>query len=190
MKLIRVLAVDDDPDFQYLLEQTVGSQPDMELVAVCSDGSQAFQAVQRHCPDIVLMDDQPSKIAEAIRLARRTIRIARENIWFAIGVKVAILILASVCAYSAAMGKVLSVDASSTIINSSFLCVCSKTERIACPIVFSALNAGITTEISCSAYNVFSTLPRPFMRKNQYRCFCNTIQIKQHRLIIYVLHIV
>ena len=46
--------------------------------------------------DIVLMDDQPSKIAEAIRLARRTIRIARENIWFAIGVKVAILILASV----------------------------------------------------------------------------------------------
>lgn len=56
MKLIRVLAVDDDPDFQYLLEQTVGSQPDMELVAVCSDGSQAFQAVQRHCPDIVLMD--------------------------------------------------------------------------------------------------------------------------------------
>ena len=56
MKLIRVLSVDGDPDFQYLLEQTVGSQPDMELVAVCSDGSQAFQAVQRHCPDIVLMD--------------------------------------------------------------------------------------------------------------------------------------
>ena len=45
MKLSRVLAVDDEPDFQYLLEQTVGSQPDMELVAVCSDGSQAFQAV-------------------------------------------------------------------------------------------------------------------------------------------------
>ena len=56
MKRIRILAVDDDPDFQYLLEQTVGSQPDMELVAVCSDGSEAFRAVQRHCPDIVLMD--------------------------------------------------------------------------------------------------------------------------------------
>ena len=46
--------------------------------------------------DVVLMDDQPSKIATAICMARRTIRIARENVWFAIGVKVAILILASV----------------------------------------------------------------------------------------------
>ena len=44
--------------------------------------------------DVVLMDDQPSKIATAIRIARRTIGIARQNIWFAIGVKVAVLILA------------------------------------------------------------------------------------------------
>ena len=44
--------------------------------------------------DVVLMDDNPSKIAEAIRIARRTIRIARQNVWFAIGVKVAILALA------------------------------------------------------------------------------------------------
>ena len=56
MKLIRVLAVDDDPDFQYLLEQTVGNQPDMELVAVCPDGVEACRAARRHCPDIVLMD--------------------------------------------------------------------------------------------------------------------------------------
>lgn len=46
--------------------------------------------------DIVLMDDKPSKIALAIGVARRTLRIARENVWFAIGVKVAILILATV----------------------------------------------------------------------------------------------
>ena len=45
--------------------------------------------------DVVLMDDQPSKIALAIRIARRTIRIARQNVWFAIGVKVAVLILAA-----------------------------------------------------------------------------------------------
>ena len=45
--------------------------------------------------DVVLMDDKPSKIALAIRIARRTIRIARQNIWFAIGVKVAVLILAA-----------------------------------------------------------------------------------------------
>jgi Cd2+/Zn2+-exporting ATPase len=43
---------------------------------------------------VVLMDDQPTKIATAIRIARRTIGIARQNIWFAIGIKVAVLILA------------------------------------------------------------------------------------------------
>ncbi len=46
--------------------------------------------------DVVLMDDQPSKIADAISIARRTISIARQNVWFAIGVKVAILALAVV----------------------------------------------------------------------------------------------
>lgn len=45
--------------------------------------------------DVVLMDDSPSKIALAVRIARRTIRIARENVRFAIGVKVAILVLAT-----------------------------------------------------------------------------------------------
>ncbi len=44
--------------------------------------------------DVVLMDDQPSKIATAIAIARRTIAIARQNVWFAIGVKLAILVLA------------------------------------------------------------------------------------------------
>ena len=44
--------------------------------------------------DIVLMDDKPSKIALAVKIARRTIRIAKENIWFAIGIKIAVLILA------------------------------------------------------------------------------------------------
>ena len=45
--------------------------------------------------DVVLMDDQPSKIAWAIQIARRTIAIARQNVWFAIGVKIAVLILAT-----------------------------------------------------------------------------------------------
>ena len=45
--------------------------------------------------DVVLMDDKPSKIALAIRIARRTIRIAKQNVWFAIGVKVAVLVLAA-----------------------------------------------------------------------------------------------
>ena len=44
--------------------------------------------------DVVLMDDHPSKIALALRIARRTLRIAKENIVFAIGVKLLVLILA------------------------------------------------------------------------------------------------
>ena len=46
--------------------------------------------------DVVLMDDKPSKVAEAVRIARRTLRIARENMVFAIGVKVLVLLLAAV----------------------------------------------------------------------------------------------
>ena len=46
--------------------------------------------------DVVLMDDKPSKIASSIRIARRTLRIARQNVAFAIGVKVAVLLLAAV----------------------------------------------------------------------------------------------
>jgi Cd2+/Zn2+-exporting ATPase len=46
--------------------------------------------------DVVLMDDKPSKIALAIRLARRTLNIARQNVWLAIGIKLAVLVLAAV----------------------------------------------------------------------------------------------
>ena len=45
--------------------------------------------------DVVLMDDRPTKIATAISIARRTIGIARQNVAFAIGVKVAVLLLAA-----------------------------------------------------------------------------------------------
>lgn len=43
--------------------------------------------------DIVLMDDKPSKIATAMRISRKTLRIVRQNIWFALGVKFAVLLL-------------------------------------------------------------------------------------------------
>ena len=43
--------------------------------------------------DVVLMDDQPSKIAVAIQIAKKTIRIVHENIVFALAVKAAILLL-------------------------------------------------------------------------------------------------
>ncbi len=43
--------------------------------------------------DVVLMDDDPGKIALAVRIARACLRIVRENIWFAIGVKALCLLL-------------------------------------------------------------------------------------------------
>ena len=43
--------------------------------------------------DIVLMDDQPTKIAAAIRIARKTVRIVRENIVFALTVKAIVLVM-------------------------------------------------------------------------------------------------
>ncbi len=45
--------------------------------------------------DVVLMDDKPSKVALAIKIARRTIGIANQNVIFAIGVKVLVLLLAA-----------------------------------------------------------------------------------------------
>lgn len=46
--------------------------------------------------DIVLMDDDPMKVAKAIRISRKCLRIVYENIYFAIGIKVLCLILGAV----------------------------------------------------------------------------------------------
>ena len=46
--------------------------------------------------DVVLMDDDPRKIALAMKIARHTIHVAHENVVFAIGVKVAVLVLATI----------------------------------------------------------------------------------------------
>lgn len=46
--------------------------------------------------DIVLMDDNPKNITKAIKISRRTLSIAKQNITFALVVKVAVLVLAAV----------------------------------------------------------------------------------------------
>ena len=46
--------------------------------------------------DVVLMDDNPLQIAKAQRLARKTMRIVRQNIWGSIGIKVLVLMLGAV----------------------------------------------------------------------------------------------
>ena len=43
--------------------------------------------------DVVLMDDDPLKISTAVRISRKCLRIVKENIWFAIGIKLACLVL-------------------------------------------------------------------------------------------------
>ena len=47
----------------------------------------------RHTEHMVIMTDEPSKIGDAIAIARKTVGIVKQNIVFAIGVKVLVLIL-------------------------------------------------------------------------------------------------
>ena len=43
--------------------------------------------------DVVLTDDNPAKIPQAVRLSRFTLRVVKQNIWFSLGVKAAVLAL-------------------------------------------------------------------------------------------------
>ena len=93
------------------VEQLLQSTPEGQNLAFVGDGINDAPVLARadigiamgalgsdaaiEAADVVLMDDNPSKIATAIRIARRTLGIARQNVVFAIGVKVAILVLAT-----------------------------------------------------------------------------------------------
>ncbi len=94
------------------VERLISEKPAGEVLAFVGDGINDAPVLKRadvgiamgglgsdaaiEAADVVLMDDKPSKISVAVRIARRTIRIARQNVWFAIGVKVSILALAAV----------------------------------------------------------------------------------------------
>ena len=94
------------------IEQLLAEKHDKGAVAFVGDGINDAPVLARadvgiamgglgsdaaiEAADVVLMNDKPSKIAAAIQIARRTLRIAQQNVWFAIGVKVAVLILATV----------------------------------------------------------------------------------------------
>lgn len=62
-------------------------------IGIAMGGLGADAAIE--AADIVIMTDEPSKIAKAMRISRKTLRIVKENIVFAIGVKLLILILAA-----------------------------------------------------------------------------------------------
>ena len=93
------------------VERLISEKPAGKVLAFVGDGINDAPVLKRadvgiamgglgsdaaiEAADVVLMDDNPSKIAVVVRIARRTIRIARQNVWFAIGVKVSILALAA-----------------------------------------------------------------------------------------------
>ncbi len=91
------------------VERLISSKPNGSTLAFVGDGINDAPVLARadvgiamgalgsdaaiEAADVVLMDDKPSKIATAVRIARRTIANARQNSTFAIAVKVVILIL-------------------------------------------------------------------------------------------------
>ncbi|WP_283170347.1 heavy metal translocating P-type ATPase [Curtanaerobium respiraculi] len=92
------------------VEELLAAEPERGKLAFVGDGINDAPVLMRadigvamgamgsdaaiEAADIVLMDDKPSNIARAIRIARKTMRIVWQNIVFALGVKIAIMVLA------------------------------------------------------------------------------------------------
>ena len=93
------------------VEELIATKGEGKTVAFVGDGSNDAPVLSRsdvgiamgsmgsaaavEAADIVLMNDKPSDVALAIRIAKKTMRIIYENIWFSIGIKVLVLILAA-----------------------------------------------------------------------------------------------
>lgn len=94
-----------------IMERLMSEKPDGSTQAFVGDGINDAPVLARadvgiamgglgsdaaiEAADVVIMDDHPSKIATAIAIARRTLHIAAENVWMAIGIKLLVLGLAA-----------------------------------------------------------------------------------------------
>ena len=108
MNYIRILPGDKVTQVERLLEQKQGK----DALAFVGDGINDAPVLSRadigiamgalgsdaaiEAADVVLMDDDPIKIAKAIRIAKKCLRIVYENIYFAIGIKLICLLLGAI----------------------------------------------------------------------------------------------
>ena len=56
MKQTRIIVVDDEPDARQRIVELVAQDPTLEVVCECRNGTDAIQAIQKHKPDLVLLD--------------------------------------------------------------------------------------------------------------------------------------
>ena len=94
------------------VERLINEKPQGKTLAYVGDGINDAPVLKRadvgiamgglgsdaaiEAADVVLMDDDPQKIPLAVKIARRTIGIANQNVAFAIGIKIAVLLLATI----------------------------------------------------------------------------------------------
>ena len=94
-QLLQTSTIQHQPSYLAFVGDGINDAPVLARadVGIAMGGLGSDAAIE--AADVVLMTDEPTKIAAAVRIARRTLGIARQNVTFAIGVKLAVLVLAT-----------------------------------------------------------------------------------------------